>query len=299
MTSFIDRLSRGDVLLADGATGTNLQNAGLKSGEHPESWVFTQPGHITNLERAFVDAGADIILTCTFGATRTRLAGSGYADHVVDLNREAVGLARKAASTGSGVLVAGSMGPLGQLLKPLGPISPEAAVSAYTEQARALADGGVDFLVIETQFSLEEATAALQGAQAVTDLPVVVSFSFDRGTRTMMGVRPGEVAKTFRDLGAAMIGVNCGTTLQNAITVLNSYAAAIPGFPLWAKPNAGLPHLEGGVASYDVAPAQMADFATAAVELGARVIGGCCGSTPEHVRAMADAIKSRQGADQT
>ncbi len=297
MTSFIDRLTGGDVLVADGATGTNLQNAGLKSGEHPETWVFTQPGDITNLEQAFVNAGAEIILTCTFGATRPRLAGSSYADRVVDLNREAVALARKTASTGNDVLVAGSMGPLGQLLKPLGPISPEAAVSAYTEQAGALAEGGVDFLVIETQFSLEEATAALTGAQAVTNLPVVVSFSFDRGTRTMMGLRPSDVAKTFRDLGAAMIGVNCGTTLENAMTVLEAYAAAIPGFPLWAKPNAGLPHLEGGVTTYDVTPAQMAEFATAAIGRGARVIGGCCGSTPEHIRAMAEAIKSRQGTD--
>jgi 5-methyltetrahydrofolate--homocysteine methyltransferase len=179
------------------------------------------------------------------------------------------------------------MGPLGQLLKPLGPLSAEAAFSALAEQAAALSAARVDLLVIETQYSLEEAAAAMKAAQSVSELPVVVSFSFDRGTRTMMGVKPAEVASRFRDLGAAMIGVNCGTTLENALEVLEEYGRCIPNFPLWAKPNAGLPRMEQGATVYDVSPDQMAAFAAAAIERGARVVGGCCGSTPAHVRAMA------------
>ena len=291
MSRLLDRLSGGRVLVADGATGTNLQQAGLKLGEHPEDWVHSQPEKVVGLEQAFVEAGADIILTCTFGGTRPRLAGSQYGERVSELNQEAAALARKAASAASDVLVAGSMGPLGQLLKPLGPISPEEAFAAYAEQAAALSKGGVDLIVIETQFSLDEGAAALGAAQSVTDLPIVVSFGFDRGTRTMMGVKPTEVAERFRDLGATMVGVNCGTTLQNALTVLDEYARAVPGFPLWFKPNAGIPSVKDGLTVYDVSPEQMAEFASAAIERGARVVGGCCGSTPEHVRAIARAAQ--------
>jgi len=299
MSGLLDRLSGGRVLVADGATGTNLQQAGLKSGEHPEDWVHSHPERVVALEQAFVEAGADIILTCTFGGTRPRLAGSQFGERVNELNQEAAALARKAASADSDVLVAGSMGPLGQLLKPLGQISAEGAFAAYTEQAAALSKGGVDLIVIETQFSLEEGAAALRASQSVTDLPIVVSFSFDRGTRTMMGVKPTEVAARFRDLGASMIGVNCGTTLQNALTVLDEYARAVPDFPLWFKPNAGLPSMKDGLTVYDVSPEQMAEFATAAIERGARVVGGCCGSTPEHVRAIARAAQGATVDDRT
>jgi 5-methyltetrahydrofolate--homocysteine methyltransferase len=296
MTRFLDRLGASRVLVADGATGTNLQQAGLKSGEHPEDWVYTQREEIAGLEKSFVEAGADIILTCTFGGSRPRLAGSKHAGRVAELNQTAAELARDAASTGNDVLVAGSMGPLGQLLRPLGPISPEEAFAAYAEQAAALSEGGVDLIVIETQFALEEGVAALKGAQSVTHVPIVVSFSFDRGTRTMMGLKPTDAAARFRDLGATMIGVNCGTTLQNALTVLEEYARAVSDFPLWAKPNAGLPRMEEGVAIYDVSPQRMADFAAAAIERGARVVGGCCGSTPEHVRWIARVVKGTPGA---
>jgi 5-methyltetrahydrofolate--homocysteine methyltransferase len=293
MSGLLYRLSRGRVLVADGATGTNLQQAGLKPGEHPEDWVQTHPEKVAGLEQAFVEAGADIILTCTFGGTRPRLAGSRSAERVAELNQEAAALARRVAFAGNDVLVAGSMGPLGKLLKPFGPISAEEAFAAYAEQAEALSKGGVDLVVIETQFSLDEGAAALSAAQSVTELPIVVSFSFDRGTRTMMGVKPAEVAARFRDLGATMVGVNCGTTLQNALTVLDEYARAVPDFPLWFKPNAGIPSVKDGLTVYDVSPEQMAEFATAAIERGARVVGGCCGSTPEHVRAIA---RAAQGA---
>lgn len=291
MNKFLERLEAGKVLVADGATGTNLQKVGLAGGMHAEDWVLDCPEKILDLERAFVAAGSDIILTCTFGATRPRLKGAKHADDVIAINRQATELACQAAQGHQNVLVGGSMGPLGQLLKPYGPIASEEARVAFTEQAQALAQGGADLLVIETHFAVEEATLAFEAARSVTDLPIVVSFSYDRGTRTMMGARPAQMIKTFRALDAAVVGANCGTTLENMEVIVKEYSSAEPGFPLWAKPNAGMPRLDGAQTVYDVSPDAMAAFARKYVDLGARVIGGCCGSTPEHVAAMAKAVK--------
>jgi len=283
-----------DVLLADGAMGTNLFALGLANGAPGELWNVHQPDNVRSIHQAFVDAGSDIILTCTFGATRTRLKGAAHGADVVQINKAAADLARRAASTREGVLVGGSIGPLGQLLKPYGPLTLEEAGAAYAEQARALYEGGVDLLVIETQYALGEVDAALSAVKAVTDLPVVISFSYDRGTRTMMGVRPSDVAGRYTPDAVAMIGANCGTILQNMEKILGEYTAAVPGSRLWAKPNAGLPRVDDGQTVYDVSPAQMAEFAQRAVHFGARVVGGCCGSTPEHIAAMAEAVRSKE-----
>ncbi len=290
MTSFSDRLAGGKILVADGATGTNLQEVGLPTGAHPEDWILERPAKILELERAFVKAGSDIILTCTFGATRVRLAGAKHEAKVGEINRRAVSIAKEAAAAGKDILVAGSMGPLGQLLKPFGPLASEEAKVAYQEQAAALAEGGVDLLLIETHYSLEEADIALAAARA-TSLPIVISFSYDRGVRTMMGVRPSAVIGRYGEAGAAMVGANCGTTLENMQKILIEYREAAPQIPLWVKPNAGLPRLTDGKTIYDVTPAQMAEFAQGAVQLGGRVIGGCCGSTPQHIAAIAAALK--------
>lgn len=292
MNRFLERLEKDRVLVADGATGTNLQQMGLGAGMHAEDWVLDSPEKILGLEEAFVAAGSDIILTCSFGATRPRMKSARHADDVELVNRRAAELAREAARGDNNIIVAGSMGPLGQLLKPYGPLLPEEARSAFAEQARALVQGGVDLLLIETHFAFEEATAAFQAVRSVTDLPVVVSFSYDRGTRSMMGAKPAEVVKRYRAMGAAMVGANCGTTLENMETILKEYAATELGFPFWAKPNAGMPRIQGTETLYDVTPAQMAEYALKYVELGARVVGGCCGSTPEHVRAIASAVRS-------
>jgi 5-methyltetrahydrofolate--homocysteine methyltransferase len=291
MNRFVERLNKGEVLVTDGATGTNLQKSGLSSGMHTEDWIFDQPQKILDLEKAFVAAGSDIILTCTFGGTRLRMKNARHGAEVVDLNKRAAELARKATSSHPDVLVGGSMGPLGQLLKPFGPVTYEEAKAAFAEQAAALAEGGVDLLVIETHFALEEADAAYEGARSVTDLPIVVSFSYDRGSRTMMGVKPAEVIKKYRTKGASLVGANCGTTLENMEMVIKEYGAAETGFPLWAKPNAGMPHLVGAQACYDVSPELMAEFAVKYVESGAIIVGGCCGSTPEHVAAIVKAVK--------
>ena len=293
MNKFLERLNGGEILVADGATGSNLQKAGLKPGQPPEDLIIDNPDLILNLEGSFVTAGSDILLTCTFGGTRMRMKDSKYQDRAPEVNTRAAELARKAASARDGVLVAGSMGPVGGLIKPYGPLEVEEVKATFTEQAKALVEGGVDLLLIETMFAFEEATAAFEGARSVTDLPIIVSFSYDRGTRTMMGVKPKDVIKRYREMGAVLVGANCGTTLENMEAVVREYAATIPNFPLWVKPNAGVPHMdvktEQGV--YDMSPADMAAYAKKYVELGARVVGGCCGNTPEHIAAIAGAVK--------
>jgi 5-methyltetrahydrofolate--homocysteine methyltransferase len=211
------------------------------------------------------------------------------------VNIRAAELARKAASGRNDVMVAGSMGPVGALIKPYGPLEAEDVKATFAEQARALAEGGVDLLLIETMFAFEETTAAFEGARSVSDLPIVVSFSYDRGTRSMMGVKPKDVIKKYSEMGATLVGANCGTTLENMEAVVKEYAATAPNFPLWVKPNAGVPRMdietEQGV--YDMSPEDMAAYSLKYVELGARVVGGCCGNTPEHVAAIAQAVKKQ------
>ncbi|MBE0682154.1 MAG: homocysteine S-methyltransferase family protein [Anaerolineales bacterium] len=293
MNKFLERLNGGEILVADGATGSNLQKMGLKPGKPPEDLIIDDPDTILKLASSFAEAGSDIILTCTFGGTRMQMKDSKYQDRTPEVNMRAAEIARKAASLRNGGLVAGSMGPVGALIKPYGPLEAEEVKATFAEQAKALADGGVDLLLIETMFSFEEATAAFDGARSVTDLPIVVSFSYDRGTRTMMGVKPKDVIKRYSEMGAALIGANCGTTLDNMESVVKEYAAILPNIPLWVKPNAGVPHMdietEQGV--YDMGPDDMAIYAKKYVELGARVVGGCCGNTPEHIAAIAKAVK--------
>jgi 5-methyltetrahydrofolate--homocysteine methyltransferase len=294
MNKFLARLNAGDVLVADGATGTNLQKMGLKPGTPPEDLLIDNSDLLFELESRFVQAGSDIILTCTFGGTRLRMKDSKYAQRAAEINSRAAELARKAASAREGVLVAGSIGPTGLLMRPFGPLLPEEAFAAYAEQARALAEGGVDLLVVETMFALDEATAAFDAARSVTDLPIVVSFSYDRGVRTMMGVKPAQVLKTYQAKGAAAVGANCGTTLENMEKIVAEYAELAPGFPIWAKPNAGLPRMdEDNNAFYDVTPQEMGASALRNIAAGARMVGGCCGSSPEHVAGIAQAVKNR------
>ncbi|MGB8214058.1 MAG: homocysteine S-methyltransferase family protein [Anaerolineales bacterium] len=291
MNKFLERLQSGEILVADGSTGASLQKMGLKPGTPPEDLVFDAPEMVLQLEAAFVAAGSDIILTDTFGGTRLRMKESKYVERAHEVNIRAVELARQAASTRDEVLVAGSIGPTGLLMKPYGPLTADEATASFAEQAKALAEGGVDLLVIETMFAFEEADAAFKGARSVTDLPIVVSFSYDRGVRTMMGVKPVDMLRHYRELGAAMIGANCGITLENMEKIQQDYGATEPGFPLWAKPNAGLPHLVDGVTVFDITPRQMAEYAEKYVALGARVVGGCCGSMPDHIAAIAKAVK--------
>lgn len=293
MNKFLERLNNGEILVADGATGSNLQRMGLKPGKPPEDLIIDDPDTILKLASSFAKAGSDIILTCTFGGTRMRMKDSKYQDRTPEVNMRAAEIARKAASLRDGGLVAGSMGPVGALIKPYGPLEAQDVKATFAEQAKALAEGGVDLVLIETMFSFEETTAAFEGARSVTDLPIVISFSYDRGTRTMMGVKPKDVIKRYSEMGAALVGANCGTTLANMEAVVKEYAATVPDFPLWVKPNAGVPHMdietEQGV--YDMGPEDMASYAKKYVELGAKVVGGCCGNTSEHIAAIVKAVK--------
>ena len=292
MAGFLERLQSEKVLVSDGATGTNLQKVGLIGGIIPEGWVLEQSEKILNLESAFVEAGSDIIQTCTFGGTKLRLRESPLGQRVEEINKRAAEIAREAANKRPGAMVAGSMGPTGLLIKPYGPATTEEVADTYEQQARGLVAGGVDLLVIETMFAINEAQAAIEGVRRVTNLPVIVSFSYDRGTRTMMGVKPSDVVKTFKPLGVTAIGANCGTTLENMETILKEYMSAAPDGVYWVKPNAGLPELgEDNQAVYRVTPQEMAEYSQKFVDMGARIVGGCCGSTPEHVAAIAKKVK--------
>ncbi len=288
MPSFTELLAEHRVLLADGATGTNYQDMGIAPGVAPEEWVFDAPDNVRELHRRFADAGSDLVLTCTFGATAPRLADGPLAGRARELNMRAAELAREAV--GDDRLVAGSLGPTGQLVEPYGLLSRELCVEAYAEQAQALADGGVDLLVLETFFALEEAVWAVEGVQSVTDLPLVASFSFDQGTHTMMGASPADVVAAVVPLGVTAIGANCGRSLDDTDAIVTQFVDAAPGLPLWVKPNAGVPKIVGDAVVYEAGPEMLAEHVRAYVDKGASIVGGCCGSTPEHVAAIARAL---------
>jgi 5-methyltetrahydrofolate--homocysteine methyltransferase len=293
--SFLEKLRAGEVLVADGATGTNYQRMGLKRGVPPEEWVMDEPQNVVALHRQFVEAGSDLILTCSFGGTRWRMRDSKYADCAPAVNRRAAQLAREAAGMREGVYVGGAMGPTGLWRKPFGELTHALAVETYAEQAAALTEGGVDFLLLETFFVLEEAIAAIEGVKQTSVLPLVVSCSYHQDRHTMMGLQPAHVFDALAPLGVVAIGANCGKTLDDMMAVAQEFHAqrmkTAPSLPLWIKPNAGLPRMIDDVATYEVTPAQMGAYAARFVQAGAQIVGGCCGNTPEHVRAIARAVK--------
>ncbi len=290
---FIELLAGREVLLADGATGTNFFAAGLQTGDAPELWNLEEPAKVRNLHRAFVEAGSDIILTNTFGGTRNRLKLHKSQDRVAEINRAGAQLARAVADgAGRPVAVAGSMGPTGDLFEPLGPLSLEAATDAFAEQALALAEGGVDLLWIETISSVEEMTAAVAGA-AKTGLPVLCTLSFDTNGRTMMGITPAQVAGLAQSLDPKPMGYggNCGIGPAELLVALaNMKEAAGANDILVAKSNCGVPEWIDGAIKYQGSPELMGEYARAAVDIGARIIGGCCGTSPEHVANMRAAL---------
>jgi 5-methyltetrahydrofolate--homocysteine methyltransferase len=289
MSDFLSRLQGAGVLIADGAMGTMLQQAGLPRRVPPERWNLENPAAVREVGQSYVEAGAQLILTNTFGGSRIRLEKNQLGDRVEEINRVAAGLAREAAE--GQALVLGDMGPTGELLKPVGPLEYAQAVEAFAEQAAALAEGGVAALLIETMSDLKEALAAVEGARSATSLPVLVTFSFDTHGRTMMGLKPAQAAKDIWALGVAAVGANCGRTLSETLTAIQAMRQAVPEATLMAKPNAGLPRVEGeNELVYDVTPAEMADYALKFSAEGVKIFGGCCGSTPAHIRAVAQAL---------
>jgi 5-methyltetrahydrofolate--homocysteine methyltransferase len=287
-TPIIERLAAGDALIADGATGTMLQAAGLPTGLPGEAWILERPEEIKKLHRAYVDVGSQLILTSTFGGTRTRLEKAGLAPQVAEINRRAAELAREVA--GPDRYVGGDIGPSGELMPPLGKLTYEAAVDIFAEQAAALAQGGVDCIYIETMGDLNEAKAAVEGTQQACDLPVFCTFSFDTHGSTGMGVSPLQAAQAMAAMGVQATGANCGHTPEEVLDFLPIMAGAAPEAYLVAKPNAGIPRMVKRQVVYDAGPERMAALAQRYVELGARIVGACCGSAPKHIAAIAAAV---------
>lgn len=280
-------------LLADGATGSNLFARGLTTGDAPELWNTQHPQRIRALHRGFIEAGADIVLTNSFGGNRHRLKLHKAEGRVAELNEAAAGLARAEADrTDRIVLVGGSMGPTGEILEPLGPLSAAEARESFAEQAAALARGGADILWIETLSSVEETEAAIEGARR-TGLPIVTTLSFDTNGRTMMGITPAELAGLSRKHHLAACGSNCGVGAAELVaSIVNLAAAADPSAILVAKANCGIPQYVDGAIRFNGTPEIMADYARLALDSGARIIGGCCGTTPEHLRAMRQTLEA-------
>lgn len=294
MPRFSEVLQRSEVLLTDGACATNFQTMGFEPGVAPEEWVFDHPDRVTELHRRFAEAGSQLVLTCSFGGSAIRLLDGPLAGRAAVLNRRAAELARNAV--GDGVLVAGSIGPSGQLPEPLGPLGREAALEAFAEQARALVAGGVDLIVLETFFAIEEALWAHEAVRTVTELPLAMSFSFDQGTRTMMGLSAADVVEQTASLGLAALGANCGRSLEDTSELTDQFAAAEPSVPLWIKPNAGVPQIVADAVVYPEDPASFTRKVAALADRGARLVGGCCGSTPEHIASLRAALDRRAAA---
>ena len=293
MTNPIDALiAEKGVLLADGATGTNLFAMGLESGEAPEFWNETHPERIEALHQGFVDAGADIILTNSFGGTRHRLKLHGGQDRVHELNRRAAEIARSVADrAGRRVIVAGSVGPTGELLQPLGAMTYDEAVEAFAEQIEGLKAGGAEVAWIETMSAPDEIRAAAEAAIRV-GLPYTYTGSFDTAGRTMMGLAPKDIHAVADGLAAAPAGVgaNCGVGASDILASLLDMSAAGPDATIIVKGNCGIPEFRGTEIHYSGTPDLMADYVRLAVDGGARIIGGCCGTSFAHLAAMRQAL---------
>jgi 5-methyltetrahydrofolate--homocysteine methyltransferase len=287
--SLVERLSVGETLIADGATGTMLFQAGLPAGTPPEAWNVERPEQVVALHRAYIEAGSQIILTNTFGGSRLKLDKSGWGERVAELNRAAAELARQAAA--GEAYVAGDIGPTGELMSPYGSLMYATALEAFSEQAQALAQGGADFIWVETMMDLEEARAAVSAARQATTLPVICSLSFASKGRTLMGASARQAAETLWPLGLAAIGANCGKGLEVIEPALAQLRAVLPQAPLIAKPNAGLPKMVNEQAVYDLGPEEFAAQIAGFVDLGARIVGACCGSNPAFISAIRAALK--------
>ncbi|HEU6447562.1 MAG TPA: homocysteine S-methyltransferase family protein [Verrucomicrobiae bacterium] len=277
-------VSRGTVL-TDGAWGTQLQARGLAVGEVPDLWNLTQPEKVAEVARAYVQAGSQIILTNTFGANRIRLAETGEVARVTEINEAGARISREAAA--GRALVFASIGPTGKMLMN-GDVTENELQIAFTEQAEALAHGGADGIVIETMADLDEARIAIQAAKS-TKLPVVASMVFDSGKdkdRTMMGATPERSAAALIDAGADAIGANCGQGIAGFVSICARLKKVSAGHPIWIKANAGLPQMRDGKAIYAMTPAEFSGYVPALLKAGANFIGGCCGTSPEFIRAL-------------
>jgi 5-methyltetrahydrofolate--homocysteine methyltransferase len=286
---------KGEVLLADGAWGTEFFKRGLMQGSPPDEWNLTHPEIVREITRDYLDAGASVILTNTFGANRFRLEAHGLSGKVREINIRAAELAREVV--GQRVLVAGDIGPSGRIMA-MGEVTSGDLAEAFTEQARALRDGGVDWIVVESMADADEMEIAVRAASDAAGVPVVASMTYNRtprGYRTMMGNSPETCVRKAESAGASLIGANCGTGIEDYVP-LAPVLRVLTSQPIWMKANAGVPQLVGGRVTYPLTPEQYASFVPALIEAGVDVIGGCCGTDPRFIREVGKSIaRAREG----
>ncbi len=293
MKSLLDRIKDGEILISDGAMGTFLQDKGLKPGECPESWTVLHPDAVKSIAEAYIASGSDIVETNSFGGTSYKLKEFGLADKVEEYNIAAAKLAKEAM--GNKGYVAASVGPTGQIVEDEGGfVTEQNLYNAFKEQIAALKDGGADAICIETMSSVAEAVQAIKAAKENTDLPIICTFTFEmgaRGFRTMMGVAPERAAEEAVAAGADVIGANCGNGIAGMIEITKQMRAVMPDTPILIHANAGMPVFEDGKTVFKETPEDMASRVKELIAAGANIIGGCCGTTPDHIAAMAKAAK--------
>lgn len=288
MDGFLQRVfSKGEILLFDGGMGTLIQKSGIEIPKPSADMLcLTDPSVVTGLHARYVKAGSQVISTNTFNSNAHMLGGHAS---VQDVYRAAVKCAREAKAS----YVAADIGPLGELLEPLGNLSAEEAYLLFYEQAKAGADAGADLILIETMSDLKETEIAIRAAHDAGDLPIIVSMSFGERGKTYLGVSPEEAAHAFEKFGVSALGANCSTGPKEMLSTIRSMAAAT-SLPLIAQPNAGLPHMQDGQVVYDVEPIDFAETVKSLIDAGATLVGGCCGTEPEHIAELADRIAQQQ-----
>lgn len=285
-----ERLLSKGILVLDGAWGTEMIKKGLNPGECPELWNFNHPDDVRMIARAYKEAGADIILTNTFGGSRFKLKRSGISSNIKEINKKGVELSREVCGDS---LVFASMGPTGEFLKPLGIVTEEEMVACFKEQVEGFVEGGADGVIIETMTDLNEVKCALKAVKENSNLPVAASMTFNRGKRgyaTIMGITPEKAAVELEKTGADIVGSNCGSGAKDLTEIARIIRPAI-NLPLWIKPNAGVPLLREGKTVYLETPEEMARFIPDLIKAGVSMIGGCCGTTPEHIRLIAKEVQ--------
>lgn len=290
MGKIIDQIKKGKVLVSDGAWGTFLQQKGLKTGECPEEWNITHPEEVFDIAKSYIDAGADLIETNSFGGSRFKLEKYGLADKVFELNKAAAAISRKAAGN---KFVLGSIGPTGKILM-MGDVSENELYEAFKEQAQGLEAGGADAIMIETMTDIDEARIAVKAAKENTNCEVFCTMTFEKTVdgeyRSMMGISPAEMINSIVSAGAELIGANCGNGIADMIPIVQEIRKTNPDIPVLVHANAGMPIYQDGQTVFPESPKEMAGLVPGIIAAGANIIGGCCGTTPGHIQKVREVV---------